>query len=193
MPDATTPETPVLTNVQAVDIAHGLMFDAARSVNTYAIQARIDDEYGLGAVPGDTADEWVERIADIIATADMAVGYEARRPARDAHVTGPAAVLSDDDRDVWHAFALNSQQFTAPIRALLMPDASPLWDDYSQAVMDLWDLRYGANPYDFSDADPANVTAEQAREHAIAERIERRDTGLDAVLAAIRAPDRDAP
>ncbi len=110
---------------------------------------------------------------------------EARVPARDAD-TRRVPVLTDEDRDAWHAFALNSQQFTAPIRSMLMPDASALWDDYAQACMDLWDLRYGADPYLFCDADPANVTAEQAREAAIAERIERRDTGLDAVLAAIQ-------
>lgn len=111
---------------------------------------------------------------------------ETRRPARDAHVTGPAAVSTDEDRDACHYFALNSPPLSAVVRRLLMPTVpAATWDDYAQAVMDLWDLRYGANPYEFCDANPANVTAEQARDHAIAERIERRDTGLDKVLAAI--------
>jgi hypothetical protein len=109
------------------------------------------------------------------------------RPAGESATKVP----TDELRETLEWLALNADRSFRTVAAAFVPGfAESTWDEYAQAIQDLWDLNTGADPYLFSDANPKLFSPADVRAFEIDQREERRDTALAALLDAIT---REAP
>jgi hypothetical protein len=135
MPDTTA--LPVqLDDATARTIAADLMLNAARDLTDAAIRAKLDDEYGVGALTEEVADLLMDRVADLVAKASLTVDLapEPRLPASEAD-TSRTAGEGLTEAEVREQTALLMEEMAAHYPVSVFPPDSEVRDGIAGTAM----------------------------------------------------------